>query len=95
MWKKRNSVRKKGSDRFAALENIEYNVDINRDWESIRENIKKTPEHDSDHSSLTSANVIEFQTHAACMPLYGITQMQEQFYPGLLPFYYNMIQNRS
>jgi hypothetical protein len=28
------------SDRFAALENLNYSKDINRAWESIKENIK-------------------------------------------------------
>jgi hypothetical protein len=28
------------SNRFAALENLDDNVDINRAWENIRENIK-------------------------------------------------------
>jgi hypothetical protein len=28
------------SNRFAALENLETGVDINRNWETVRENIK-------------------------------------------------------
>jgi hypothetical protein len=47
--KRLNDVQVKGqyhfkiSYRFAALENLDDNVDINRTWESIRENIKIQP----------------------------------------------------
>jgi len=37
-WNLENSIRLK-SDRFAALENVNDNKDLNRDWENITENI--------------------------------------------------------
>jgi hypothetical protein len=41
MWKSKNSIRLKSQIHFAALENlVDDDVDINRDWESIRENMK-------------------------------------------------------
>jgi len=38
-WKLENSIRLK-SDRFATLENVNDNKDINMDWENITENIQ-------------------------------------------------------
>jgi hypothetical protein len=39
-WKLRKSYQTKISHRFAALGNLDDNVDINRAWEGNKENIK-------------------------------------------------------
>jgi hypothetical protein len=51
MQKLRNSIRSK-SHRFAGLENLDDNVDINRAWENIRENIKISAKENLGHYEL-------------------------------------------
>jgi hypothetical protein len=41
--KKVNEVEGKGANRFAALENLDAEVEINSAWETIRENTKFQP----------------------------------------------------
>jgi hypothetical protein len=40
------------TNRFAALENFDDNVDMNRDWENIRENIKSSAKESLGHYEL-------------------------------------------
>jgi hypothetical protein len=44
------------SNRFAAFENLEDNVDINRAWKNVRENIKILAKASLGHYNLNSTN---------------------------------------
>jgi hypothetical protein len=50
--KVRDQYQVKVSNRFTALENLDDNVDINRTWENIRDNIKISAIESLDHYEL-------------------------------------------